>query len=32
MGAAGRAYVLDEYGWPAVQERLAAVAGRLAGG
>ena len=26
----GRAYVLDEYGWPAVQERLAAVAERLA--
>ncbi len=30
MGARGRAYALEEYGWPAVQERLAAVAGRLA--
>lgn len=30
MGARGRAYVLDEYGWPAVWERLTAVAGRLA--
>ncbi len=31
MGARGRAYVLDEYGWPAVWERLEAVTGRLAG-
>ena len=31
MGARGRAYVLEEYGWPAVWERLEAVAGRLAG-
>jgi glycosyltransferase involved in cell wall biosynthesis len=30
MGARGRAYALEEYGWPAVQERLAAVAERLA--
>ena len=30
MGARGRAYVLEEYGWPAVWERLAAVAERLA--
>ena len=30
MGARGRAYVLEEYGWPAVWERLVAVAGRLA--
>ena len=30
MGARGRAYVLEEYGWPAVWERLEAVAGRLA--
>jgi glycosyltransferase involved in cell wall biosynthesis len=31
MGGRGRAYVLEEYGWPAVWERLEAVAGRLAG-
>ena len=30
MGARGRSYVLEEYGWPAVWERLEAVAGRLA--
>ena len=30
MGARGRSYVLEEYGWPAVWERLATVAGRLA--
>jgi glycosyltransferase involved in cell wall biosynthesis len=30
MGARGRAYALEEYGWPAVQERLSAVAERLA--
>jgi glycosyltransferase involved in cell wall biosynthesis len=30
MGARGRVYALEEYGWPAVQERLAAVAERLA--
>jgi glycosyltransferase involved in cell wall biosynthesis len=31
MGAAGREYVLSEYGWPAVSERFAAVTGELAG-
>ena len=31
MGVRGRAYVLEEYGWPAVWERLDAVAGRLSG-
>ncbi len=31
MGARGRAYALEEYGWPAVWGRLAAVAERLAG-
>ena len=30
MGERGRAYVLEEYGWPAVWERLETVAGRLA--
>jgi glycosyltransferase involved in cell wall biosynthesis len=30
MGARGREYVLDEYGWPAVRRRFAEVAGRLA--
>jgi glycosyltransferase involved in cell wall biosynthesis len=30
MGARGRAYALEEYGWPAVQARLAHVAERLA--
>lgn len=30
MGARGRAYALEEYGWPAVEARLAAVAERLA--
>lgn len=30
MGARGRAYALEEYGWPAVWERLSAVAERLA--
>jgi glycosyltransferase involved in cell wall biosynthesis len=30
MGALGRAYALEEYGWPAVWARLAAVAERLA--
>ncbi|HSJ73853.1 MAG TPA: glycosyltransferase [Miltoncostaeaceae bacterium] len=30
MGARGRAYALEEYSWPAVWERLAAVAERLA--
>jgi glycosyltransferase involved in cell wall biosynthesis len=30
MGALGRAYALEEYGWPAVWSRLAAVAERLA--
>ena len=30
MGARGRAYTLEEYGWPAVWERLAAVTERLA--
>ena len=30
MGARGRSYVLEEYGWPAVWERLETVAGRLA--
>lgn len=30
MGARGRRYVLEEYGWPAVWERLSAVVGRLA--
>ena len=29
-GARGRSYVLEEYGWPAVWERLETVAGRLA--
>lgn len=30
MGAAGRAYALDEYGWPAVTARMKDVAERLA--
>lgn len=30
MGAAGRAYVLDEYGWDAVWERLSGLVTRLA--
>jgi glycosyltransferase involved in cell wall biosynthesis len=30
MGAAGRAYVLEEYGWPAVWERLSRLVERLA--
>jgi glycosyltransferase involved in cell wall biosynthesis len=30
MGARGREYVLDVYGWPAVARRFAEVAGRLA--
>lgn len=30
MGARGRAYVLEEYGWPAVSERMTALVERLA--
>ena len=31
LGALGRSYVLDEYGWPAVWERMSSVCARLAG-